>query len=106
MDHWIDVAVAAEFPPGTFRTVDAGGIPIAVFNVDADYYAIEDRCSHEAETLSYGSLDGLVITCPRHLAQFSLVSGAVLAPPACEPVATFPVRVRDGVVQVRDYRFD
>ncbi len=101
MADWIDVTAAAEFPPGTFRTVLAGNVPIAVFNVDGSYYAIEDSCTHEAETLSYGTVEGLEITCPRHFAKFSLVSGAVLAPPAYEPVATFPVRVLDGRVQVR-----
>jgi 3-phenylpropionate/trans-cinnamate dioxygenase ferredoxin subunit len=106
MDDWIDVAASDEFPPGACRTVDAFGTPIAVFNVDGTYYAIEDVCSHEAETLSDGKLDGCEITCPRHEARFSLRTGEALCAPAYEPVATFPVRVAEGMVQVRDDRFD
>jgi 3-phenylpropionate/trans-cinnamate dioxygenase ferredoxin subunit len=106
MDNWIDIAVAADFPPGTRRTVDAAGTPIAVFNVGGVYYAIEDMCSHDAETLSHGKLQGCEIICPRHQARFSLLNGAALSPPAYEPVATFPVRIADGMVQVRDDRFD
>jgi 3-phenylpropionate/trans-cinnamate dioxygenase ferredoxin subunit len=106
MSEWVDIAAEADFPPGTFRTVDVEGVPIAVFNVGGHYYAIEDVCTHEAETLSYGRVEGLEITCPRHEARFSLVTGAALSPPAYEPVATFPVRVEGGVVQVRDDRFD
>jgi 3-phenylpropionate/trans-cinnamate dioxygenase ferredoxin subunit len=30
----------------------------------------------------------------------------VTAPPAYEPVAKFPVRVEDGMIQVRDDRWD
>jgi len=106
MAAWMDVAAAADFPPGSVRTVDADGVPIAVFNVGGEYYAIEDCCSHEAGTLSDGTVEGREIICPRHFARFSLVSGAALSPPAYEPVASFPVRIADGMVQVRDDRFD
>jgi len=49
-------------------------------------------------------VEGEEIVCPRHGARFSLVTGAALSPPACEAVATFAVRVEDGVVKVRDER--
>lgn len=102
MEAWIDVAAAAEFPPGTCRIVYLGATPIAVFNADGEYFAIVDVCSHEAETLSDGLVDGREIVCPRHGARFSLVTGAALSPPAVEPVDIFAVRVHEGMVQVRD----
>ncbi len=106
MAEWTDVARQADFPPGTCRTVIADGVQMAVFNIDGRYYAIEDLCTHEAETLSNGEVEGCEIICPRHAARFSLVTGEALAPPAFEPVAVFPVRVEQGMVQVRDHRFD
>jgi 3-phenylpropionate/trans-cinnamate dioxygenase ferredoxin subunit len=106
MADWIDVASADDFAPGSCRTEDVDGVPIAVFNVNGHYYAIEDVCTHEAETLSGGELLGDIIVCPRHGAQFSLVTGEALSPPAYEAVATFPVRAEDGMVQVKDDRFD
>ncbi|MFY9329168.1 MAG: non-heme iron oxygenase ferredoxin subunit [Georgfuchsia sp.] len=101
MSDWITVAAQAEFPPGTCRTVDVEGTPVAVFNIDGNYYAIEDLCTHEAETLSDGDTDGLEIVCPRHGARFSLATGEALSPPAYEAVATFPVRIEAGVVQIK-----
>jgi len=106
MSEWTDVAAVADFFPGSYRQVEVDGVAIAVFNVDGRYYAIEDVCSHEAETLSNGQLTELEITCPRHAARFSLVTGEALSPPAYEPVAIFPVRLENGRVQVRDNRFD
>jgi 3-phenylpropionate/trans-cinnamate dioxygenase ferredoxin subunit len=101
MSEWLDVAPANEFPPDSVRYVDLDdGTPVAVFNVGGRFLAIEDVCSHEEETLSYGKVEGEEIVCPRHGARFSLVTGAALSPPAYEPVATFPVRVEGGVVQV------
>jgi 3-phenylpropionate/trans-cinnamate dioxygenase ferredoxin subunit len=106
MAAWVDVAPEAEFPPGSVRTADADGTPIAGFNVDGRYHAIEDQCSHEAECLSAGSVEGSEVVCPRHGARFSLLTGEALTPPAYEPVACFPVRVEGGMVQVCDDRWD
>lgn len=106
MSDWIDVAPVNEFTPGNCRTVEADGVPIAVFNVNGHYYAIEDQCTHEAERLSGGECEGEIVICPRHGAEFSLITGEALSPPAYEPVAIFPVRVEQGMVQVRDDRFD
>ncbi len=86
------------------RTVQCDGTPIAVFNLGGRYFAIEDICSHEA--LSHGEINGEQITCPRHAARFSIISGEALCPPAYEPVATFPVRIDDRIVRVRDNRWD
>lgn len=101
MVDWVDVAKLADFGDGTVRVVVLGdGREVAVFNVGGRFYAIEDRCSHEEEALSWGAVEGDEVICPRHGARFSLVTGAALTPPACEPVATFAVRVEGGVVQV------
>ena len=48
---WFEVCAEADLPPGSRRAVEANGIPVAVFNVDGAYYAIEDLCSHEQELL-------------------------------------------------------
>lgn len=101
MVDWENVAKVDDFADGTVRVVALeDGREVAVFNVGGRYYAIEDRCSHEEEALSWGVVEGDEVICPRHGARFSLVTGAALTPPACEPVATFAVRVEGGVVQV------
>ena len=86
--------------------VDVDNVLIAVFNLDGGYYAIEDVCTHDGGELASGACEGDAIVCPRHGARFSIKTGAVLAPPAYEPVATFPVRIVAGMVQVRDNRWD
>ena len=106
MSDWIDVALQNEFPPGEWRSLDVDGARVAVFNLTGEYHAIEDTCTHDGGALTGGALDGEQIVCPRHGARFSIRTGAVLAPPAYEPVATFPVRIENGMVQVRDARWD
>jgi 3-phenylpropionate/trans-cinnamate dioxygenase ferredoxin subunit len=106
MTQWTAIARVEDLPPGSYLQMEVDGVIMAIFNVDGRYYAIEDICSHEAETLSGGKLDGLEITCPRHEARFSLLTGEALSPPAYEPIATFPVHLENGIVYVRDDRFD
>ncbi len=106
MSDWITVAAQTDFPTGSWRTIDLDGTPVAVFNLDGAYYAIEDICTHDGGILTGGALEGDQIVCPRHGARFSIRTGEVLAPPAYEDITTFPVRVENGVVQVRDARWD
>jgi 3-phenylpropionate/trans-cinnamate dioxygenase ferredoxin subunit len=106
MSNWIDVAPQHEFGAGAWRSVDLDGTPVAVFNLDGAYFAIEDACTHDGGVLTGGERDGEQIVCPRHGARFSIKTGKVLAPPAYEDLTTFPVRVESGMVQVRDARWD
>jgi 3-phenylpropionate/trans-cinnamate dioxygenase ferredoxin subunit len=98
----LDVCPVDELPPGEVKIVHAGTISLGVYNLGGDYYAIEDRCSHDDGPLCEGEFDvetGVVI-CPRHGANFDIRSGAALTLPAYEPVQAFPVRVVDGMVKV------
>ena len=106
MSDWQDVAPVEATPPGSHQVVDVDGAQVAVFNLDGRFYAVEDVCTHDGGTLTGGAIDGEQIVCPRHGARFSIKTGAVLAPPAYEPIHSFPVRVEDGHVQVRDDRWD
>lgn len=106
MAEWVDVGTLDEIPPGTHKVTDVNDVMVAVFNVDGKLYAIEDVCTHDGGILTGGSVSGCVITCPRHGATFDVRTGAALTAPAYEPTATFPVRIANGMVQVKDDRWD
>lgn len=106
MSDWVDVAPTQELGPNEHVVVDVDDVPIAVFNIGGQYYAVEDLCSHEAYPIAEGELDGDTIACPAHGAKFCLRNGEALSAPAYEPIATFPVRIESGMVQVRDDRWD
>ena len=76
---------------------DLAGVPVLVIRVGGEWHAIEDRCSHADCAFSTdGEIDGLIAVCDCHGSEFDVATGAVLAPPAEEPIRTFPVRVSDG----------
>jgi len=106
MSDWVTVARIDEFKPGSREIIDVDGTQIVVFNLDGKYYAIEDVCTHDGGQLTGGEVEGDQIICPRHGARFCIRTGAALTAPAYEATATFPVRMANGEVQVRDDRWD
>jgi 3-phenylpropionate/trans-cinnamate dioxygenase ferredoxin subunit len=106
MAEWMDVMPAAELRDDSANLVDLDDVEIAIFSIDGVLYAIEDVCTHDGGSLADGEIAGCEIECPRHGARFDLRTGKVTAPPAYEDVDVFAVRIRDGMVQIRDERDD
>jgi 3-phenylpropionate/trans-cinnamate dioxygenase ferredoxin component len=98
----IEVCPLDELAPGKMRLVPVGSLTIGVFNCGGSLRAIEDRCSHDDGPLAEGDWDpeACVVVCPRHGSRFDLETGIPMSLPAFEPVRTFPVSVRDGMVVV------
>ena len=97
----VRVAAAGEIPEGGVKIVQAGSLFLGVYLIDGEYYAIEDRCSHDDGPLCEGDRDGFRIECPRHGALFDLRSGAVLSLPATVGVDVYPVVERGGEIFVQ-----
>lgn len=106
MSDWIDVAAVDDLPAGSRRCIDVEGVDVLVFNLSGVYYAIEDVCSHDGNPLTDGVLDGDEIACARHGARFCIRTGQAMSAPAFQDIATFPVRVERGMIQVKDPRWD
>jgi 3-phenylpropionate/trans-cinnamate dioxygenase ferredoxin subunit len=99
----IVVGPLEELPRCEVKIIRAGDLAIGVYNLGGEFYAIEDRCSHDDGPLAEGDFDcddGYAV-CPRHGAHIDIRTGAALTLPAVEPVETFPVRVDDGIVKVQ-----
>jgi 3-phenylpropionate/trans-cinnamate dioxygenase ferredoxin subunit len=98
----LDVCPVEELSPGEMKIVTSGLLSVGVYNLDGQFYAIEDRCSHDDGPLCEGEFDPetCVVVCPRHGANFDIRSGEALTLPAFEPVSIYPVRVVDGIVKV------
>lgn len=94
------MAQVSQVAPGTGMVASAGGKAIALFNINATFYAIANACTHVGGPLGKGRVQGTVVTCPWHGSQFDVTSGQVIKGPAARPVATYPVRVQGDDVFV------
>jgi 3-phenylpropionate/trans-cinnamate dioxygenase ferredoxin subunit len=98
---WVRALPLAELPVGETRLVELADEYVLVCRVgENELYAVEDVCSHDDGPLGEGELDGSIIECPRHGARFNVATGAVVRLPAASVLATFPVRISDGWIEV------
>ena len=86
----------SEVPPGAALRVG----DMAVFNVDGSFFATQALCTHRQGELDKGKLDGSTVTCPKHGAQFNVISGDVLRGPATDPLQTYAVIVDGNIGRV------
>lgn len=75
------VAKTGEVPPGKTKIVSAGRTELLLCNVEGVYYCIDNVCTHDEGPLGEGVLEGEIIECPRHGAQFNVKTGGVVSMP-------------------------
>ena len=90
----------ADVPANGMVAVDVNGARIAVANVQGEFFAFDDECTHEQCSLAEGDLAGTTVTCMCHGAEFDVRSGAVLAPPAVVPVKVYRTRVEGDALHI------
>jgi 3-phenylpropionate/trans-cinnamate dioxygenase ferredoxin subunit len=90
-----------DVPAGGMRLVELDDRLAIVFNIDGQYYCIDDVCTHDGGPLSDGELTGCQIACPRHGAKFDVTSGRALSMPATQNTACHEVKLDDGKLFVR-----
>ena len=78
----IIVAKTNEIKPNQIKQVSIDGKDIVVINIDGNYFAINDTCTHAGGSLSEGKVEGSIITCDWHGAQFDCKSGKLIKFPA------------------------
>jgi nitrite reductase/ring-hydroxylating ferredoxin subunit len=100
MAEFVTLFTADELEEGGMRRVMVGEEALVIVHQGGEWFALRDCCSHETARLSEGYLEPGLICCALHGAAFDLRSGEVLRPPAYEGIATRPVRVEAGLVQV------
>ena len=106
------VARVDEVKPGDRKLVDVGGRPVALFNLNGEFFAIGDKCPHEAGSLCKGKIVGLaeadmpgeyrlsrpgeVIKCPWHGWEFDIRTGQSYCEPSQVRVRAYDASVAHG----------
>lgn len=80
-EKFIKALSVTEVLPGGMKSVEVGGHEIVICNVDGSFHAMGRRCGHMNAPLEKGTLDGKILTCPMHNAQFDVITGEALSGP-------------------------
>jgi len=75
-----------EISPGKMKKISIDGREILVSNINGVFFAVDDTCTHSGASLSEGSLNGCIITCGWHKAEFDCKTGKL---------TKFPAKLRD-----------
>jgi 3-phenylpropionate/trans-cinnamate dioxygenase ferredoxin subunit len=94
------LAAADEVGPGEIKQYLVEGRFVALCNVDGEFHAFEDVCTHQFTHLSEGEFTDSEVKCPLHGARFDVKTGAARSLPAVKPVPKHEVKVEDGNVYV------
>jgi nitrite reductase/ring-hydroxylating ferredoxin subunit len=89
----VTIGTINDIAPGHMRAFDVDGTRVTVANVDGQFYAIDDACTHTRCSLAQGKLSGTTVTCACHGSQFDVTSGAVVRGPAQRPERSWRVQV-------------
>jgi nitrite reductase/ring-hydroxylating ferredoxin subunit len=100
MGEYVKVAKTSEISPGTVKYFEVRSNPIALFNLNGDFYAIGNTCTHRGGPLAEGLIAGDEVTCPWHGARFRISTGEVLGPPAFTGVPQYNLRLRGDDIEV------
>ena len=97
-DDWTDAYDLEFLVPGDVTAVKVGDKELALYEVDGEVYASDNRCTHGDALLSDGFLEGNQIECPFHQGRFDVRTGSPTCAPVTEALKTYPIKVEGGQV--------
>jgi nitrite reductase/ring-hydroxylating ferredoxin subunit len=82
---------------GGLKVFQVGSLEVLVSNVDGQFYCTSARCPHSGGApLSEGTLEGILLTCPWHEAQFRVTDGQLIRGPAKENLRVYRNVVKEN----------
>ena len=99
-DGWDLVASTEDIDEEDVLQARVGELLLAIYNLDGEFYATSNICTHEDACLSEGVVIGNIIECPRHQGRFHIPTGEPKGVPATVPIRTYPVKVIDSQIFV------
>ena len=89
-----------EIPEDEAKRVIIGDLHIAIFNLEGQFYATGDVCTHAYASLSEGYVEDGCVECPLHAGVFDIKTGKAMSLPVVEDIKTYPVRVEGEDIYV------
>jgi 3-phenylpropionate/trans-cinnamate dioxygenase ferredoxin subunit len=97
---FVVVVPVGQIEEKSFSAFEVNGTDLVICRFRDEYFAVENMCSHALARFNEGKLRGHRIMCPLHGATFDIRTGACTGAPATRPIRSFPLRIRDGQIEV------
>ncbi len=100
LEGFFDAGTVAQFPQGRARVVRVEDVRVAVFRLEAGWFALKDACPHMGSSLAQGTLQGDRVRCRWHSWSFDLATGeSDSRRKACARV--YELRIHDGHIWLK-----
>jgi nitrite reductase/ring-hydroxylating ferredoxin subunit len=96
MSRFVEAIKTIEIASGGMKAVEIEGHEIVICNANGNFYAIKRRCGHMNSPLDKGTLDGTILTCAMHCAQFDITTGEALSGPVAADLSKETISPRVG----------
>ena len=100
-EGFVKVAESKDIEPSSMKAVDVAGEKVCIINIEGNYYAIGNVCTHVGGPLDEGTLEGYEVECPWHGSQFDVRTGEPTKPPARQAVSKYQVKIQDNSILAR-----
>lgn len=87
------VAKTTEIDESEAVQVMVGKKEIAIYNLEGEFYATDDICTHAYASLADGYIEGDLVECPLHAGCFNIKTGKAATPPCTEDLNTYEVKL-------------
>lgn len=98
-ETWHALIAESEFPEEGKLSTKIGGWHVLVARTDEGFFAVNDRCTHQAALLSTGRIRRGAVMCPLHGARFEMATGRCIGG-AYKDLRSFAVRTEGGQIEV------
>jgi NAD(P)H-dependent nitrite reductase small subunit len=96
----VKVAELEDIKPGKRKVISVNGTEIALFNLDGEFYAINNRCPHAEFSLGAGLVCEDMVICPGHAWMFNLKNGECITKKS-QPVRTYKVVIEGKDIKIQ-----
>ena len=100
-EKWIQVGSSMDLGEGSMRGIEHGDLQSAIYNLEGEFYATDNICTHEYALLSEGWMEKGCIECPLHAAQFDIKTGKALSAPADTDLRVYEIKAEGADLLVK-----
>ena len=104
-EDFVKAAESKDIAPSSMKAVDVAGEKVCIINIEGNYHAIGNVCTHVGGPLDEGTLEGYEVECPWHGSKFDVRTGEPTKPPARQAVPTYEVKVEGNNILVRKQKW-
>lgn len=100
MSKFVVAAKITDVAQNATKCVSTEDKEVTLVNLNGQFFALDNLCTHEGAPLCEGSIEGEEIECPWHLGRFNIKTGKATELPAEKDLRTYPIRINGDDIEI------